>query len=190
MLDSDAAQAETWSVVSAPAHGTLVAAYTTTSTGGILTPTGLSYTPAPGYTGNDSFKVSVTDCVNVSDTTTVHVTIVSSVPSVSVTGAMTVCQGAATGLGVSPGGGAWSSLNTAVATAGAASGIITGVSAGTAVIGYALSIACGSAATTVIITVNPVPAAITGSTNVCATSAITLSDATTGGAWSSGNTRP
>jgi hypothetical protein len=38
------------------------------------------------------------------------------------------------------------------------------------------------------ITVNPTPASITGPTVVCAGSPITLSDATSGGVWSSGNT--
>jgi hypothetical protein len=62
VTDTDAGKMETWSVVAAPVHGTVAGSYVTTSTGGTLMPTGLSYTPASGYTGSDSFRVQVTDC--------------------------------------------------------------------------------------------------------------------------------
>jgi hypothetical protein len=74
VTDVDAGQTETWSIVTAPLHGTLVAAYTTTSTGGMITPTGLSYTSALAYTGMDSFTVRVTDGT-AADTTKVIVTV-------------------------------------------------------------------------------------------------------------------
>ena len=59
--DVDVAQTETWSLIAAPVHGTAVAAYTAASTGGTVTPTGLTYTPAAGYSGADSFFVRVSD---------------------------------------------------------------------------------------------------------------------------------
>jgi Secretion system C-terminal sorting domain/NHL repeat len=74
--DLDTAKTVTWRVLSAPAHGTLVAAYQTTTTGAVIIPPGLSYTPVTGYIGNDSFKVQVADCGNLFDTTTVYVTVV------------------------------------------------------------------------------------------------------------------
>jgi hypothetical protein len=72
--DLDTWQGETWTVVLAPAHGTVAASYTAVSTGGVITPTGLIYTPAAGYTGTDSFKVSIADGT-AADITTVLVTI-------------------------------------------------------------------------------------------------------------------
>jgi hypothetical protein len=73
--DGDAGETQTWSLASPPLHGTAMAAYTTTSTGSPLTPTGLSYTPTIGYTGNDSFKVSISDYLNRSDTITIYATV-------------------------------------------------------------------------------------------------------------------
>ena len=73
VVDSDNAQLETWSQVTAPVHGTLTASYGTFSTGSTLTPAGLSYIPNTGYTGHDSFKISVSDNI-AADTITVYVT--------------------------------------------------------------------------------------------------------------------
>jgi sugar lactone lactonase YvrE len=75
ITDADAGQAETWSLVVPAAHGTATGAYSGTSTGGSVLPVGLSYTPAPGYTGNDSFAVQVTDCGYVAGYTVVYVTV-------------------------------------------------------------------------------------------------------------------
>jgi Secretion system C-terminal sorting domain/Bacterial Ig domain len=71
--DLDTLQQETWSVAMPPLHGTLIAAYSAASTGGTITPMGLSYTPTTGFVGNDSFKVTVRDCGNLADTTMVYV---------------------------------------------------------------------------------------------------------------------
>jgi len=81
-------------------------------------------------------------------------------------------------------GGTWSGSNTAIATVGLTTGIVTGVSAGTCIISYTV----GASTATVIFTVNPAPAAISGSSSVTAGSTITLSDAVTGGTWSSSST--
>ncbi|MES2704310.1 MAG: M4 family metallopeptidase [Bacteroidota bacterium] len=83
------------------------------------------------------------------------------------------------------GGVSWISSNTAVATVGSSSGVVTGVSAGTATITYTVNTGCYRTAT---FTVNSAPGAITGTTAVCAGSATALSNATTGGTWTSGAT--
>jgi hypothetical protein len=75
VTDADILQTETWSVITAPGHGTLIAAYTAPTTGGAIIPTGLSYTPATGYVGNDSFKVQVRDCGNLTDSVMIFVTV-------------------------------------------------------------------------------------------------------------------
>ncbi len=74
VVDTDMQQTLTWSVTASPAHGTLVAAYTASTTGSLVTPTGLSYTATTGYSGPDTFKVAVTDC-DATDTTVVYVTV-------------------------------------------------------------------------------------------------------------------
>ncbi len=101
------------------------------------------------------------------------------------TGSNTVCVGLTTVLSNTLAGGVWSSSNTAQATVGSTTGIVNGIAIGSPNITYAMPTGCF---VTTNITVNPTPAAITGPTVVCAGSPITLSDATSGGVWSSGNT--
>jgi uncharacterized protein YjdB len=101
------------------------------------------------------------------------------------TGNPTVCVGQTTTLANTTTGGTWSSSTTSKATVGYSSGIVTGVSAGTANISYRLGSGCSSITQ---VTVNGVPAAITGTTSVCIGNTITLSHPTSGGTWSSSNT--
>jgi uncharacterized protein YjdB len=82
-------------------------------------------------------------------------------------------------------GGSWTSSNPAIAIVDG-SGNITGLSAGTTAISYQLSNGCYSFITSKVITVNPL-APITGATQVCAGTSITLSTSASGGSWSSGN---
>jgi trimeric autotransporter adhesin len=102
----------------------------------------------------------------------------------SISGSSSVCVGNTLSLSDSVTGGIWISSNTAVATV-SSGGIVYGVSAGTDIISYTIGSACGVAR---IITVTPVPAAISGPSTVAAGSTITLSDVTSGGTWSSGST--
>ncbi len=102
-----------------------------------------------------------------------------------ITGTTNICQSATTNLTDALTGGTWSSSNTSVATIGTGSGFVNGAAAGTSTITYKLGSGC---ATTTIVTVNTIPVAITGSPNLCVGTTTTLSDAVTGGAWSSGNT--
>lgn len=101
----------------------------------------------------------------------------------AITGAPSVCVGLTTALSTTTTGGTWSSSSALTATVGSASGIVTGVAAGTAIITYALPTGCQ---TTAIITVNPLPAAIAGTTTICAGAITTLTNTTTGGSWTSG----
>ena len=91
-----------------------------------------------------------------------------------------ICKGSTTTLSDSTSGGTWSSSNATVASV-ASTGVVTGASAGTATITYTYS-TCFS---TIVVTVNPLPVAITGTTNVCVGLTTTLTDATGGGTWTS-----
>jgi hypothetical protein len=95
-----------------------------------------------------------------------------------------MCSGSTVTLSDATGGGTWSSSNTSVATAGSSTGVITGVAGGTSVITYATGTGCIA---TTVVTVNPGPVSITGTTSICGSSTTTLSDATAGGTWSSSN---
>ncbi len=81
-------------------------------------------------------------------------------------------------------GGVWSSGSGSVATVGSGSGVVTGAGPGTATITYTLA-ATGCGSTTYPVTVNPLPAAIGGTLITCGNSTTTLTDASTGGAWTS-----
>ena len=85
VIDADAGQTEIWSLLSGPSHGTAVVADTMTSTAGILVTTGLSYKATSGYSGDDTFKVRVTDG-SYSDTTTVYVRCPTEVKSINESG--------------------------------------------------------------------------------------------------------
>lgn len=79
-------------------------------------------------------------------------------------------------------GGTWSSSNPSVATIGSSSGLVTGVTVGVTTITYSFGGGCFSTAS---LTVNPLPAPITGPNTVCVGFGITLSSASPGGTWSS-----
>ncbi len=103
-----------------------------------------------------------------------------------ITGSGSACVGANTTLSDASLGGTWTSSNTAVATVGSSTGIVTGVATGIATISYTVGGTCGYVSK--VVTVHPVPAAITGITSVCAGGTTSLACTTTGGIWSSSNT--
>jgi len=101
-----------------------------------------------------------------------------------ISGNNTVCVGAATALtDATTGGMSWSSSTTSVATVTAA-GVVSGISVGTSRITYTLTSGC-TAMTTVNVTAQP--AGITGNTAFCQGAALALTDAATGGTWTSNN---
>lgn len=101
----------------------------------------------------------------------------------AVTGDLVVCPGRTVTLGFagSAPSGSWSSSLLTKATI-TATGVVTGVNAGTVNVSYISSPGCYKGAT---ITVNPIPAAITGPTSVCVGDSIDMNHAVAGGLWHS-----
>ena len=136
--------------------------------------------------GTYTFYVTLRDdnCpIRGSNTIAYHVTITGT-PTLS--GIATVCAGATTTFSAVPVGGTWSSGSTGIATVGSSSGIVTGVAAGTSVISYAIG--SGTCIATRTVTVVAAPSPITGTPNVCIGFTRTLTDATSGGVWTSNHT--
>ncbi len=115
------------------------------------------------------------------------VTVSTTLPSVGTISGMTnVCAGSADTLYDGASGGVWSSSVPGVATVNA-SGTVNGVTSGTANISYTVT-GCGTVSTYSVVTVSPVPSAITGATSVCVGLTTHLSNTVAGGSWSSGST--
>lgn len=101
----------------------------------------------------------------------------------TITGGTSVCERGSSISLSSSGSGLWTSDRPAIASVGATTGMVTGGTVGTANITYtALSTGCFRTTT---ITVNPLPANIVGTPEVCIGNSRTLSNATAGGNWSS-----
>ncbi len=186
-LDLDAGQTLTWSLATAPAHGTAVVDYTAVSAGVAITPTLLSYTPTAGYSGSDSFVVRISDGTT-STTTKFNVTIrpIPAAPVIT-SSASAVCVGSSVTLTGTPSGGTW--YRGTVNVTYTSDGVVTGVSAGTATMNYKIAGYGCSNSTNFYLPVDApgVVNAITGSGIVCTGAAITLSDYSGGGTWSSSN---
>jgi hypothetical protein len=73
----------------------------------------------------------------------------------AISGSTVICTGLNTTLGNTVAGGTWSSSNTAVATVGTSSGIVTGTTTGTAIITY--TVPCGYTTATVTVLTSSVP---------------------------------
>lgn len=115
--------------------------------------------------------------------TTKSVTVSSSTGAGTITGTTTLCSGTSSSLSASISGGSWASSNSSVATVGS-TGIISAISSGTAVISYSIITSCGIESTTLSITVNPTPSAISGTTTICPGNTSTLTNTVSGGTWS------
>lgn len=156
VTDADTMQSEVWSVLVPPLHGTLMASSTIVSSTGVMTPTGMIYILAPGYSGADSFSVLVTDCGYKKDTAKIRVSIATSGPApASISGPSTVCIGDSIALVGSTVGGTWSSSSAAVSIS--PSGMISGVSGGVATLTYTITNPCGSATTNCTVNVIDCP---------------------------------
>jgi uncharacterized protein YjdB len=190
--DPDASQTLTYTIFSAPTHGTVhgFPGVQSTGNGGIISPSGFGYTPTNGYNGLDSFVVNVSDG-NFSAQTKIVVTI-NSLPIVNnINGNTNICIGTSNQLTNSTPNGVWSSNNIFIADVNSV-GLVTAQAAGSATISYTVTNAITSCSNRAIVNISvfnlPTVQPITGVTTVCVGSTTQLGSLTNGGVWSSNNT--
>ncbi len=124
-----------------------------------------------------TYRLNTTGCYSVREAT------VNPLPA-AISGSNTICVGSSAAYTNATGGGTWSSANSAIANIGSATGIAAAGTAGVTTLSYVLTTGCRSIK---VITVNTLPAAITGTTNFCVGGVGVLSSSTVGGAWTSDN---
>jgi len=142
--------------------------------------------------GNVTMTYTVTGsggCPNATPTRTITIT----APPITgtLTGTQNVCVGLTTTFTSTTSGGTWSSVNPAIATVNAATGVVTGVSSGTISIDYTVpgTGGCGPVTASRSVTVtNPVTAGtLSGNQAVCIGDISNFSATIAGGSWSSSN---
>jgi len=110
----------------------------------------------------------------------------------SIGGLFQVCEGSSVNMATTSTGGLWSTADPSVAYIDAATGVLTGISAATTGVGgmgvtmvsYTLPTGCYRTAN---VTVNPLPAVVTGPMNICVNDIVAYTCSTPGGGWVSSN---
>lgn len=137
--------------------------------------TGVVYGVAAG-TAPITYTITATGCYISTNVTVLPI-------PAPITGVLSVCEaGDVTTLSDVTSPGTWS-ISPAGVAAITTGGVVTGIAAGTATVTYTGSNSCFN---TAAVTINPLPATITGALSVCQTSVTTLSS-TPGGTWTVGN---
>ena len=136
--DIDSGQYIFWRVGYNAAHGTVTSSFRTTTTGTLIIPSGLSYTPAAGFSGIDSFTIIVDDGW-LADTTKFSVTVIPVYTSSAISGPANLCIGSPQTYVATPAGGGWTvSYGISISS----TGLVSGLSAGTSVLTYIASNSC------------------------------------------------
>ncbi len=144
----------------------------------ITSSTGFLSAVAAGIT-DISYVMPLTGCFTTKEVT------VNALPSV-ITGGPEVCSGSTIAMSSTPAGGTWTSSTSGVAFVNSSTGVVTGNTSGTARITYSFTYAPSAVCVrTTVVTVNPLPAIISGTSSVCVGNTTSLSSATAGGTWSS-----
>ena len=106
----------------------------------------------------------------------------------AITGTTNICIGTNTTLTDASGAGTWSSSNIAVGSIDPSSGAVSGISAGIYNITFTLNLTGCFTANIDTVTAIPTVGSISGTSVACVGSAVSLTDGSTGGVWTSGNT--
>jgi uncharacterized protein YjdB len=144
--------------------------------------TNATATPATGQVTGINSGTSVVSYTLATGCYSVSIITVNPLPA-PIFGLSQVCTGFTVNLSSATGGGTWSASG-GVASVGSLSGVVTGLSTGAAEVTYTLPSGCKAYRS---ITVNPLPAAVTGSSAVCLGYSIPLSSTSAGGVWSASN---
>ncbi len=152
-----------------------------------ISPAGILYVLAPG---TDTIIYTAYGCGGTPSSVYYPITILSAPTAGSISGPTTACVGTPITLTASVSGGTWSVLHPSMATISGSgtTGTMTGVTTGTETVSYTVTNSCGTASATTNIVISAgasTPGPITGTTTVCPGGSSTLSDATSGGTWSS-----
>jgi len=180
---------DVWSLYSPPAHGTAYVSYSAVSFGGVTTPSGLTYTPDPGYSGLDTFRVKVENGIS-SDIISIFVKVDPDLVLGAITGPSSLCVGDTGTLANATPGGLWFAVAGKVQLFPSSLYCVgKGNVAGVDTIKYQVVNACGTASALKIITVNPLPhpGVIIGPSSFCVGSVATFTSDVGGGTWSSSN---
>jgi len=160
VYDLNSGHSVTWSVVLAPVHGTVTGPYSMTSTGGIITPSGFTYTPSSLFIGTDVFRICAKDGT-LTDTITVNVTLSSNPSAGLIAGTDSICPGQTDTLNESATGGNWN-LSSTVYAGITTDGIVTGLLTGADTVIYTVTNSCGTATAWFAVTVKSYDACHTG----------------------------
>ncbi|MCF8449885.1 MAG: T9SS type A sorting domain-containing protein [Taibaiella sp.] len=180
---------DVWTLETPAVHGTASVGYTALSGGGVITPSGLTYTPYTGYSGMDSFKVKVANSLS-SDIITIYVSVDPTLSAGLITGPVSVCYGDTIRLFNSVAGGTWNSVNGYVSiTTGVASCVVKGITAGIDTVRYTVTNSCGTAFASKAIVVHPLPdqGTLSGAGAICMGSSALITSTVGGGTWSTSN---
>ncbi|MCF8450401.1 MAG: Ig-like domain-containing protein, partial [Taibaiella sp.] len=109
---------------------------------------------------------------------TKNVTVSNTIPAI--TGSLVACNGLTTVLSHSIEGGIWSSGSPWHATINSGNGTLTAIAPGVSLISYTLGSDCHAIS---VVTVNPLPGAITGSLEICQGNSLALYSSTFSGTW-------
>lgn len=186
MADADAGQTMTWSIISGPFHGVCTPGFTATSTGGLMVPSGMMYTPATGYSGRDTFKVRIDDGRSI-DTIDIYAR-VKPLPVVApIAGSSYVCIGTPVTLSNTTPGGVWTASNSTATIS--ATGVVNGITYGTDTITYAVSLAGCPGAVSKVLDIFPMTDSVYGLPAVCIGLSVLWTGIPAGGTWSSATGR-
>jgi len=181
---------DVWTLATPPSHGTVVAGYSAMSTGGVLTPSGLTYKPDPGFVGLDTFRVKVANSL-ASDIITVYVSVDPLLAPAPIGGSDMVCVGDTIVLNNALTGGVWSSAKGRLQLTPSPPNncFAKGLSAGLDTLRYIITNACGSISSSKALTVNPLPdaGAIGGPPALCLGDTVSFTATISGGTWSTSN---